>query len=172
MKRKINAFSALSLSILLGCSILAGCSSNSEDESQTADKMLADAIAQTDEDADGASAYFYLDYAEKEDDGLKLAINLFVENGEISEDFDADKLQFGDDLADAVGVKVNEVDTEENKAVIWLTLPDTSLDTKNLHLNMAITIKSGAIKDENGEDADDIILEQEISTDDASRRTN
>jgi hypothetical protein len=171
MKRKINAFSALSLSVLLGCTLLAGCSSNSED-SQTADEMLSDAIASTDTDSDEPTAYFYLDYAEKDDDGLKLAINLYVQNGTIVEDLDADQLEFGGDLADAIGVKINEVDTEENKAVIWLTLPDTSLETTNLDLDMVITIKSGAVKVAEGQDAKDITLEQEISTDDASRRTS
>jgi hypothetical protein len=171
MKRKINAFSALSLSVLLGCTLLAGCSSNSED-SQTADEMLSDAIASTDTDSDEPTAYFYLDYAEKDDDGLKLAINLYVQNGTIVEDLDADQLEFGGDLADAIGVKINEVDTEENKAVIWLTLPDTSLETTNLDLDMVITIKSGAVKAADGQDTKDITLEQEISTEDASRRTS
>jgi hypothetical protein len=171
MKREYKNILALPMSVLLGISALSGCSSsgtstqNSAEEEETVQETSVSSKSQILEPA----ADYYIEYAEKEDNTLSLNIVLCLVYGSFSDDFDADMIEFGGDLAEAAGIKVDTIDKELNTAEIWVSLENTDLDVDDLSLQSTLSLKEGAVLNADDEACDELVFDKDLTFSDADR---
>jgi hypothetical protein len=159
MEREYKKLLALPLCALLGISALSACSAantSQEDETET----IADTQEET--SAEEPLALYFIDYADEEEDAITLNLKVYLAEGTFSPDFDADMIAFGNDLAGAYGIKVNDINEDKNIAQIWLCLDKSDLDLENLDLNASLTLKAGAVKNEDGQDMQELVFEQDL----------
>jgi hypothetical protein len=173
MKRKNNLISSLSFSILLSSLLISGCSSSSTDTQNSSE--ADETTEETNETVQNAildpEAYYYIEYAEKEDDTLSLNILLGLRHGRFTDDFDVDKLEFGDDLATATAVKIDSIDQENNTAELYVTVQNSDLDIDDLSLQSTLCLKAGAIQNNNNEVCDTLVFNQELTFSDEDRES-
>jgi hypothetical protein len=164
MKRN-KRVSALAFCILLGSSILSGCSASTttETESEIEDAAEQESTAIT------PAAFAGINYASQNDTGIELELSIYLANSTFSDSFSVDQLVFGQDLENASGVELLSINDENDTAQIQLSLENTDLDAEDLDLQASLVLPSGSIVDLDGNEADELSLEQELVYNDADR---
>jgi hypothetical protein len=172
--KKQNSIAMLTLSLLLSSTLLSGCSSSSTQTENTgsADEVTEETGAAQTTAAIEPYGVYAISYAEKEGDTISMNVVLDVLHANISDDFDASLIEFGGDLADAYGIKVDTIDKENNEAEIWVSLDAADLDIDDLDLQTTLILKTGALRDEDGNVLEDVACEQELIYSDTEKTTS
>jgi hypothetical protein len=165
MKRKYIKPGALSMSFLLACTLLSACStSNTQNSSESLENST-----ELETDTSAPAAFYYIDYAQKEDDNLSMSLLVYVRDGTFASDFNADQIQFGQDLSTASNITIESINAKQNKAQISFTLENTDLDPSDLDLNAELVFKAGSILNESSEAQEDLIYEEELCFNDSDK---
>jgi hypothetical protein len=98
-----------------------------------------------------------------------LELSIYLANSTFSDSFSADQLIFGQDLENASGVELLSINDENDTAQIQLSLDTADLDPQDLDLQAALTLPSGSIVDLDGNETDELSLEQELVYNDTER---
>jgi hypothetical protein len=165
MKRKYIKQGALSMSFLLAGTLLYGCSTSNTQSSLESKENST--VQETDTSA--PAAFYSIDYAQKEDDSLSISLLVYLQDGTLASDFNADQIQFGQDLSNAANIAIESVNSELNKAQISFTLENTNMDPSDLDLNAELIFKAGSILNESGEPQEDLAYEEELSFSDSNK---
>jgi hypothetical protein len=159
MKHSKNLISLFSLSLLCTYTLLSGCSSTDQRTTTDLSKESAEQ-----EDVLEPAEYLVLDYAEKQDENMVFNLDLYVLNGQFSDDFSSGQIEFGQDLSEASQICIDEINEEKNIASLSFILPAQGLDEDNLDLNAGLVLKGGAIIDSSDNPIDEIEITQEIKS--------
>lgn len=159
MKTDYKKILVLPICLLFGASALSACaaaSTSQEDETELG------ASTQEETNTEEPAALYFIDYAEEDEDIITLTLKVYLLEGTFAPDFDAERIVFGKDLSNAYDIKVSEMDENQSEAEICLSLSKADLDLENSDLHASMILKAGAVKDEDGQNMQDLLLEQDL----------
>jgi hypothetical protein len=164
MKRN-KRICALPLCALLALSLFSGCSTQTSTETEN---TTSDA-AKTESTAAAPTAFLGINYAQVNDTGVDLELSIYLANGRFLDTFSADQISFGQDFESASDIELVDISDENDTAQIQLTLENTDVDPQDLNLQASLSLPAGAVVDLDGNEIDDLNLEQELVYNDAER---
>jgi hypothetical protein len=156
----MNKRNFICASLLAASMLISGCSSAQSEQEQTETETETENVVEETSSAYAPTLIPTLDYASQEDDQIQLAILLNVINGTFSSDLSVDQFTFGQGLADAQGIKIEELSDDQTSATIWLSIDQGDLDVNDLKLESSMSIAADAVLDAEGSPVlEDIDLE-------------
>jgi hypothetical protein len=164
MKRN-KRICALPLCALLALSLFSGCSTQTSTETEN---TTSDA-AKTESTAAAPTAFLGINYAQVNDTGVDLELSIYLANGRFLDTFSADQISFGQDFESASDIELVDISDENDTAQIQLTLENRDVDPQDLNLQASLSLPAGAVVDLDGNEIDDLNLEQELVYNDAER---
>jgi hypothetical protein len=148
----MNKRNLLCASILAASMFISGCSSaqSEQNETEAETEVETENVSQESSSAYAPAVIPTLDYVTEEDDLIQLSVLIEVINGSFANDLSADQITFGKGLADAQGVKIEELSDDNTSATIWLSIEKGDLDINSLQLESSMSIAADAILDGEG----------------------